>query len=240
MPTILIASPTSSPPRWRPLVRNGRPHFRKSPTPASPVIRTSAPRRRNTRATEMPDRPTTQDTVVPKDRWQSYTDPVEAQFHESIGARVRRWVLGMAYALMPTRISLVPRLVVMTVAYWLRPKRNRDRLPENPVYYGRLGLIGISNDVNVETFIARYRKGWFPICHVGPMKWWSPEERAVIAPEDIRIEKRVRRLLRQNKFLVTFDEDFGAVVEASAAPRFGKTPLTWITPRIMHAYWALH
>jgi len=175
-----------------------------------------------------------------QDRWRSYTDSAEAQFREPVPARLRRLVLGVAYALMPKRISLVPRLVMMTIAYWLKPKRDRDCLPEHPIFYGSQGLIGISNDINVETLLARYRLGWFPFCHVGPMKWWSPEERAVMAPQDIRIDKRVRRLLRQNEFLVTFDEDFAGVMEASAAPRFGKTPLTWITPRMMHAYWALH
>jgi leucyl/phenylalanyl-tRNA--protein transferase len=142
--------------------------------------------------------------------------------------------------MMPKRINLVPRLVLMTIAYFFKPKATRDRLPNRPVYYGRQGLIGISNDLSVQTVIARYRRGWFPICHVGSMKWWCPEERAVISPTDIRIDKGVRRLLRQNKFLVTFDDDFAGVMEACAAPRPGKTPLTWITPQIMHAFWVLH
>jgi len=50
----------------------------------------------------------------------------------------------------------------------------------------------------------------------------------------------VRHMLRRGKFLVTFDEDFAGVIEACAAPRPGKTPLTWITPQIMCAFWELH
>lgn len=177
---------------------------------------------------------------MPNDRWQSYSDPWESEFHETLRARLRRWVLGVGYALMPKRISLVPRLVVMTIAYFFKPKTKRNRLPEHPIYHGRLGLIGVSNDLSVDTVVARYQRGWFPFCHVGPMKWWCPAERAVISPADVRIDRNVRRLLRRNKFLVTFDEDFCGVMEACAAPRAGKTPLTWITPQIMHGFWALH
>ena len=86
----------------------------------------------------------------------------------------------------------------------------------------------------------RYRQGLFPICHLGPMKWWSPPERAVIAPQELRLDRKTRRLLRQRKFFVTFDEDFAGVMEACAEPRPGKMPLTWITPKMMHAFWALH
>jgi leucyl/phenylalanyl-tRNA--protein transferase len=42
--------------------------------------------------------------------------------------------------------------------------------------------------------------------------------------------------MRQNKLRVTFDEDFEGVIKACAEPRDGKSSLTWITLRIMHAY----
>jgi leucyl/phenylalanyl-tRNA--protein transferase len=72
------------------------------------------------------------------------------------------------------------------------------------------------------------------------MKWWCPEERAVIDPADTHVGKNLRRLLRQEKFKITFDRDFAGVIAACAGPRPGKVPLTWITPRVMHAYWQAH
>jgi leucyl/phenylalanyl-tRNA--protein transferase len=72
------------------------------------------------------------------------------------------------------------------------------------------------------------------------MKWWSPAERAVIAPADLHLDRKTRRLLRQDKFFVTFDEEFARVMETCVRPRSGKTPLTWITPKMMNAFWALH
>jgi len=177
---------------------------------------------------------------MPSDPAQCCHDLWEHQFREALKARLLRWVLGVAYALRPKRASLVPRLLGMIVVYWLKPKQSRDRLPKDPVYYGQQGLIGLSNDLSVDTVIVRYRQGWFPLCHIGPMKWWSPSERAIIVPAAIRIDRNVRRLLRRGKFLVTFDEDFAGVIEACAAPRPGKTPLTWITPQVMRAFWDLH
>ncbi len=164
----------------------------------------------------------------------------DPEFREPVTQRLRRWVLGCAYAVMPPRIGLVPKLLMLSLAHLFAPEAEREKLPEQPSYYSKRGLVGISNDLSVPALLANYRRGYFPVCHVGAMKWWSPEERAVIDPAKTHIGKNLRRLLRQGKFRVTIDEDFAGVIEACAAPRPGKVPLTWITPRVMRAYWAAH
>ena len=158
-------------------------------------------------------------------------------FHETLMQRFKRWLLGAAYALRPQRISLLPRLWYLTAVYYLTPKSMRDRLPELPRYHSARGLVGISDDLSVPALIANYACGFFPVCHMGPMKWWCPEERAVIDPAETHISKNLHRLLRHNKFTITMDRDFAGVMKACAAPRAGKVPLTWITPRVMQAYW---
>jgi hypothetical protein len=155
------------------------------------------------------------------------------RFHETLPQRFRRLMLGAAYAVVPRRIALLPRLTLLSIAHLLAPASQRDRLPDHPIYYSKRGLVGISNDLSVNALLANYRRGYFPICHVGSMKWWSPEERAVIDPAATHVGKNLRRLLRQQKFKVTFDQDFAGVIEACAQPRSGKVPLTWITPRVM-------
>ena len=42
--------------------------------------------------------------------------------------------------------------------------------------------------------------------------------------------------MRQGHYTVTFDRDFDGVIAACAGRRQGRWHLTWITPRIMHAY----
>ena len=46
--------------------------------------------------------------------------------------------------------------------------------------------------------------------------------------------------MRQNRYRVTFDRDFDGVMKACAGRRDGKSHVTWITPRIMRAFAALH
>ena len=72
------------------------------------------------------------------------------------------------------------------------------------------------------------------------MKWWSAADRAVLFFKNSHIEKGVRKQIRQKRFDVTFDQDFAAVMQACAEPRAGKTPLTWLRPRVMQALWDLH
>jgi leucyl/phenylalanyl-tRNA--protein transferase len=176
---------------------------------------------------------------IPKQQTRASAE-ANPRFRESFGQRLRRYVLGAAYALKPQRIALLPRLTLLTIAHFLAPEAERDRLPEQPVYYSRRGLVGISNDLSLKALIANYSRGFFPVCHIGPMKWWSPEERAVIDPADTHVGKNLRRLLKQKKFTVTFDRAFEQVVEACARPREGKVPLTWITPKVMNAYANAH
>jgi len=94
--------------------------------------------------------------------------------------------------------------------------------------------------LSVDALLANYRRGYFPVCHIGAMKWWCPEERAVIDPSRTHVGRNLRRLLRQGKFTITMDQDFAGVIAAHAVPRSSKTPLTWITPRVMRAYYDAH
>ena len=81
-------------------------------------------------------------------------------FRETMRQRLRRWVLGCAFALMPSRLGLVPRLLLLSFAHLLAPEAERERLPEQPTYYSRRGLVGLSNDLSVEALLHNYRRGY--------------------------------------------------------------------------------
>jgi leucyl/phenylalanyl-tRNA--protein transferase len=170
----------------------------------------------------------------------SMETPEEPGFRERWTDRLRRWALGLAYALRPKRIGILPRMTLMTLQQATGRDSDWDRLPENPTYYSWRGLVGVSDDLSVEALLRNYRRGYFPFCHMGPMKWWSPDTRAVMDPAELHVGKNLKRLLRQHQFQISFDQDFAAVMEACARPRDGKVPLTWITPRIMQAFYEAH
>ena len=107
------------------------------------------------------------------------------------------------------------------------PERALDQPP---------GLAGIVHDFTMPTLLAAYRRGLYPFAHVGPLKWWSPPRRSLLFFEELHIAKRLRRQMRQEHYTVTFDRDFESVISGCAAHRAGRWHLTWITPKIMHAY----
>jgi len=163
---------------------------------------------------------------------------------ESLGARGRRLILGLAWAMRPRRIAGVPATLAMVAAHYLERLGYgslEEALPDPETALRRPdGLAGICTSLDPRTLMRAYAKGLYPWCHVGPMKWWAPRERMVLFFERFHIEKNLRRRLRNHHFRVTFDHDFAAVMRGCAEPRPGRPHLTWITPPVMRAFQDLH
>ena len=157
-----------------------------------------------------------------------------ALFHESVFGVAERWTLGLAWALMPQRIRGVPSLLRLCVREWLAPDYalpDPERALDQPP-----GLAGIVHDLSLPALLGAYRRGLYPLAHVGPLKWWSPPLRSVLFFAEFHIANNLRRLIRQGHYTVTFDRDFEGVIAGCAGRRAGRWHLTWITPRIMRAY----
>lgn len=153
-------------------------------------------------------------------------------------ARARQFALGMLYPLKPGRIGDAPwlagRIALDTLHRRSGPPQAAD-IAARPA-----GYAGIAWDVSTATVLEAGRRGFYPHSHVGPMKWWSPPVRAVMLLDTVHIAKRFRRTMRASDAVLSFDRDFEAVLDACAAPRPGRTPLTWITPRTKTLYMRLH
>ncbi len=90
-------------------------------------------------------------------------------------------------------------------------------------------------DLEPATIIDAYRRGAFPMPHQSRLLWWSPLERGVLGPGDLRISRSLRRSMRA--FTITVDTEFEAVVDACADPN---RPGWWINSAIRSAYVRLH
>ena len=154
-----------------------------------------------------------------------------ALFHESPRDVAERIALGMAWSLMPKRIHALPGFARL----WLRDSFGSNTLPD-PATAGPTGIAGIAHDLSVETLLAAYKRTLYPWGHVGPFKWLSTRERAVLFFDELHIAKRLRRQMRQNEYRVTFDTDFEGVMAACAERRPGRWHLTWLRPKLMHAF----
>lgn len=103
------------------------------------------------------------------------------------------------------------------------------------------GLLAIGGDLRPERLLEAYRQGIFPwYSDDTPILWYSPHERFVLFPEEFKISKSMRQVLRSGRFTVTFDLAFDQVISACAAhPRVGQNG-TWITADMQEAYMRLH
>ncbi|WQG57457.1 leucyl/phenylalanyl-tRNA--protein transferase [Pseudomonas sp. RTB3] len=102
------------------------------------------------------------------------------------------------------------------------------------------GLLAAGGDLSAERLIQAYRHGCFPWFSEGqPILWWSPDPRTVIFPDELHVSRSLGKLLRQQRYSVTYDQDFAAVIQACAAPR-DYADGTWITDSMQSAYLELH
>ena len=85
-----------------------------------------------------------------------------------------------------------------------------------------------------------YRQGIFPWYSEGqPILWWSPDPRAVLFPEHLKVSRSLRKTLRKGLFRVAADSAFREVLEGCAAPRPDQDG-TWLLPEMKQAYVRLH
>ncbi|MEO1847312.1 MAG: leucyl/phenylalanyl-tRNA--protein transferase, partial [Pseudomonadota bacterium] len=92
------------------------------------------------------------------------------------------------------------------------------------------GLLAIGGDLDPERILSAYRQGIFPWYSAGqPILWWSPNPRAILYPQQVRISRSLRRSLRQRGFVITADRYFAGVIRQCTQPRNGQSG-TWITP----------
>lgn len=160
-------------------------------------------------------------------------DKRSALFRETPSETFGRVVLGTAWALKPRRLgNLVPMLKMRLAGLFT----GEGELPDVAAISETSELAGIARDLSVPNLMEAYRRGLFPHGHIGLPKWLSPAMRGVVLLKDFHISSRLRAMMRQGKYTVTFDRDFESVIKACAGSRPGQWHLTWITPRIMHAY----
>jgi leucyl/phenylalanyl-tRNA--protein transferase len=99
------------------------------------------------------------------------------------------------------------------------------------------GLVGVGADLEPGTVLAAYRRGLFPmpLGGRGPLGWWSPDPRAVIPLDGLRVSRSLRRSLR--RYEIRVDTAFDEVIDACSDP---SRPHGWISPEIRAAYRRLH
>ena len=103
------------------------------------------------------------------------------------------------------------------------------------------GIVMAGGNLSPGMLISAYSQGIFPWYSDGdPVLWWSPDPRCVLFPPDVHVSGSMRKLLRENRFRISFDDNFRDVITACReTPRAGQDG-TWITSDMLEAYVKLH
>ena len=103
------------------------------------------------------------------------------------------------------------------------------------------GLLAIGGDLSPQRLLHAYSNGIFPwFQDEEPILWWSPDPRFVLFPEDLKVSKSMKQVLRKGNFKVTENKAFKAVIENCALAKRTDQDGTWITDGMIEAYLKLH
>jgi len=103
------------------------------------------------------------------------------------------------------------------------------------------GLLAVGGDLSQKRLLLAYRMGIFPWFSEGePILWWSPDPRLVLYPDEIRISRTLKKIIKKDMFHVTMDTAFDRVVNSCAQIRIEKNEGTWIVQEMIDAYCLLH
>ncbi|MDL5511009.1 leucyl/phenylalanyl-tRNA--protein transferase [Arenibacter sp. M-2] len=103
------------------------------------------------------------------------------------------------------------------------------------------GLLAVGGDLSPERLLLAYRNGIFPWFNEDSMiLWWSPDPRMVLFPNEIRISKSMRQVIKSNRFTISWNTQFEKVIDSCSAIKRKGQEGTWITPEMKSAYLRLY
>jgi len=120
---------------------------------------------------------------------------------------------------------------------WIDPHADDDPFPDvSTALKEPDGLLAVGGHLDPDLLLTAYRRGIFPWYSEGqPVLWWSPDPRAVIFPDKVRISRSLDRSLKKKPYQTTINQAFDAVIQACALPRPNQEG-TWITADMAKAY----
>ena len=102
------------------------------------------------------------------------------------------------------------------------------------------GLLAYGGSLELHELLKNYRKGAFPWYTEGqPVIWWSPSKRLILRPQNLKVNRTLRRKIKKKLYTIHKNRDFEQVIEKCANTNERKNN-TWITKAVKQAYLHLH
>ncbi len=103
------------------------------------------------------------------------------------------------------------------------------------------GLLAYGFVLSTEIVLSAYRQAIFPWYeHNQPVLWWSPQQRAILEPENLKLSRSLKKSLRNRGYRVSFDQQFYRVISFCAQVKRDHQHSTWITEEMIQCYTRLH
>lgn len=110
-----------------------------------------------------------------------------------------------------------------------------------PEYAAKNGLLAAGGDLCEKRLLLAYSMGIFPwYSEGGPILWWSPHPRLVLKPDELKIPRSLRQVIKKNIYKLTMDSNFEEVIRSCAEVHKERDGGTWITGEMIEAYVRLH
>jgi leucyl/phenylalanyl-tRNA--protein transferase len=129
---------------------------------------------------------------------------------------------------------------------WLEPG---DAFPDVTQAWGAdsdaAGLLAAGGSLEVASLLRAYSLGIFPWFSQGqPILWWSTDPRMVLEVSGFKLhrslKKAIQRFRSDRRCEVRFDSAFDTVIDHCARTKRSGQGGTWIVPKMVAAYHALH
>jgi len=99
------------------------------------------------------------------------------------------------------------------------------------------GLLAFGGDLSPKRLITAYQQGIFPWYNAeDEILWWAPDPRMVLFPDEVKISKSMRSLIRKQKYRITINKAFEEVVKQCALVTRNGQEGTWLHPEMQRAY----
>jgi leucyl/phenylalanyl-tRNA---protein transferase len=102
------------------------------------------------------------------------------------------------------------------------------------------GLLAMGGDLSIERLILAYKKGIFPWYSDETPLWWCPNPRFILLPQELKMSKSMKKLVKNNVFDFTVNKAFAQVINNCKTTFREGQEGTWINEDVENAYIKLH
>ena len=103
------------------------------------------------------------------------------------------------------------------------------------------GLLAVGGDLSPERLLFAYQLGLFPWYNEGEeILWWCPDPRFVLFPDEVRVSKSMKKILRDEIFSFTENKCFREVMLQCKKAYRKDQDGTWISDELIDSFTKLH